>query len=142
MRWFVGVCDFALLAAAFSLAATAAFAADYPQPPPPPPPIYVPPPVIEELLQRLVSARLYRRRHERQLQLDYLQNPANSSNFVFDSNVDRRRDVHRRRRRLLSGTTGCASKGPLNIVPSRASMPSVIYTFGGGTFARHLTTAI
>ncbi len=87
-----------LLAAVVVLAASAAHAADYPQPPPPPPQ-YIPPPP-RGMLRQLVSARLRRRRHERQYRLDYIQNPANSASFAFDSNVDQRHHVHRRRRRL------------------------------------------
>jgi opacity protein-like surface antigen len=73
------------LAAVFSLAASAALAADYPQPPPPPPPIYMPPPVQDccngWYLRGFIGVGM-----NANYTLDYLQNPGNAGNgFVFQS---------------------------------------------------------
>ena len=67
------------------LTAGAAHAADYSQPyqPPPPQPVIIQQPQ-EALRPELVSARPCRRRHQRDYDLDYLINPANSNDFAFE----------------------------------------------------------
>ena len=70
------------LAAALVLAASAAHAADYPQPPPPPPPMYAPPPPCcdDWYLRGFVGVGLNAGNRA-----EFIQNPANSSDFGFDS---------------------------------------------------------